>query len=76
MASAMHSIIRGKLKDVYGEAGDEIRILYGGSVKGENAPEILAIDEVGGALVGGASLSAESFLSIVGAAAPERPERG
>ncbi|GGC21202.1 triosephosphate isomerase [Novosphingobium marinum] len=74
--SAMHSIIRGKLKDVYGEAGDEIRILYGGSVKGENAPEILAIDEVGGALVGGASLSAESFLSIVGAAAPERPERG
>ena len=42
-----------------------MRILYGGSVKPENARELLAADEVGGALVGGASLTAESFLGIV-----------
>ena len=45
-----------------------MRILYGGSVKPENAREILSLPEVGGALVGGASLSAESFLGIVVAA--------
>jgi triosephosphate isomerase len=46
-----------------------VRILYGGSVKPDNAAEILAVPEVGGALVGGASLTAESFLGIVVAAA-------
>ncbi|MBL4858306.1 MAG: triose-phosphate isomerase, partial [Erythrobacter sp.] len=46
----------------------QVRILYGGSVKPDNAREILSIPEVGGALVGGASLSAESFLGIVIAA--------
>jgi triosephosphate isomerase len=49
-----------------------VRILYGGSVKPDNAAELLAADEVGGALVGGASLTAESFLGIIVAAA----ERG
>ena len=48
-----------------GEAGKKIRILYGGSVKPSNAAEILAIPEVGGALVGGASLKASDFLAIV-----------
>ena len=48
--------------------GGAVRILYGGSVKPENARDLLAADEVGGALVGGASLTAESFLGIVMAA--------
>ena len=46
-----------------------MRILYGGSVNPENAAELLALDDVDGALVGGASLEAESFARIVGAAA-------
>ncbi|MCJ1960174.1 triose-phosphate isomerase [Novosphingobium mangrovi (ex Hu et al. 2023)] len=67
--AAMHSAIRAKLVELYGDSGTGVRILYGGSVKAENAAELLSVPEVGGALVGGASLSAESFLSIVGAAA-------
>jgi triosephosphate isomerase len=69
---AMHRAIRARLTAVYGEGGAGVRILYGGSVKAENAAELLAADEVGGALVGGASLSAESFVAIISAAA--RPE--
>lgn len=65
---AMHRSIRAKLLEVYGEAGAQVRILYGGSVNAKNAAELLAADEVGGALVGGASLTAESFLAIVAAA--------
>ena len=65
---AMHRAIRQRLNAIYGEDGAAIRILYGGSVKPENAAELLAADEVGGALVGGASLTAESFLGIVAAA--------
>lgn len=66
---AMHRAIRARLVEIYGEAGAAIRILYGGSVKPENAAELLTADEVGGALVGGASLTAESFLGIIAAAA-------
>lgn len=66
----MHRAIRALLVELYGEAdGAAVRILYGGSVKAENARELLAADEVGGALVGGASLTAESFMGIVIAAA-------
>lgn len=67
--SAMHTAIRAQLIKLYGEAGQDIRILYGGSVKPANAAELLGADEVGGALVGGASLTAESFLGIIVAAA-------
>ncbi|MCP5396710.1 MAG: triose-phosphate isomerase [Sphingomonadaceae bacterium] len=68
--AAMHNAIRALLVELYGEEdGAEIRILYGGSVKPDNAAELLAADNVGGALVGGASLTAESFLGIVIAAA-------
>jgi triosephosphate isomerase (TIM) len=49
-------------------AAEQVRILYGGSVKPENAPELLALPDVDGALVGGASLDAESFAAIVAAA--------
>ena len=66
---AMHRSIRERVVAIYGEAGAAVRILYGGSVKPENAAELLAADEVGGALVGGASLTAESFLGIIVAAA-------
>ena len=69
----MHGAIRQRLSDIYGDAADDVRILYGGSVKPDNAAEILAAAEVGGALVGGASLTAESFLGIMTAAA-ERSE--
>jgi triosephosphate isomerase len=65
---AMHRAIRQKLTDIYGEDGAGLRILYGGSVNGKNAAELLAVPEVGGALVGGASLTAESFTAIIGAA--------
>jgi triosephosphate isomerase len=69
---AMHRAIRARLVEVYGEAGAGVRILYGGSVNAGNAAELLAADEVGGALVGGASLTAESFTAIIGAAATEK----
>ena len=64
--TAMHAHIRACLRRRLGEAGGMIRILYGGSVKPSNAGEILAVPDVGGALVGGASLKASEFSSIVG----------
>ncbi len=67
--AAIHGAIRDQLQLIYGEDGAAIRILYGGSVNAKNAEELLAVDEVGGALVGGASLTAENFLPIVLAAA-------
>ena len=65
----MHAEIRALLIDLYGdEQGSEIRILYGGSVNPDNAADIFAVAEVGGALVGGASLTADSFMGIALAA--------
>ena len=65
----MHAALRGRLVAAYGDAGQAVRILYGGSVKASNAKEIFGVDDVDGALVGGASLKAEDFLPIVEAAA-------
>lgn len=65
--TAMHAFIRKELTRDLPE-GAKLRILYGGSVKPGNAAEILALPEVGGALVGGASLVAEDFLGIIRAA--------
>lgn len=65
----MHAFIREELVRQFGDAGQEIRILYGGSVRPANAQTLLAVPHVGGALVGGASLKAEEFLAIAGAAA-------
>lgn len=56
------------IREIFGELGDKIRILYGGSVKADNAAETFALDDVDGALVGGASLKAEDFLTICRAA--------
>jgi triosephosphate isomerase len=60
----MHGFIRERLGARYGEAGRGTRILYGGSVKPANAKELLTVDNVDGALVGGASLEADAFLAI------------
>ena len=69
-ASEMHVAIRSLLLELFGkEAGAGIRILYGGSVKAENAAELLGADEIDGALVGGASLSVDDFGAIIVAAA-------
>ncbi|HZU50904.1 MAG TPA: triose-phosphate isomerase [Sphingomicrobium sp.] len=65
---AMHGAIRQKLREIHGNAGKDVRILYGGSVKSSNADEIFQIAEVDGALVGGASLKAADFIPIVAAA--------
>ena len=64
----VHAAIRAVLADKFGDAGRSAPILYGGSVKPSNAVEILAAAEVGGALVGGASLKCADFLPIVRAA--------
>jgi triosephosphate isomerase len=63
------AFIRALVGDRYAEAGERVRILYGGSVKPDNAAELLSLADVDGALVGGASLEAESFARIVTAAA-------
>jgi triosephosphate isomerase (TIM) len=66
--AAMHKAIRTALVARFGEVGATIRILYGGSMNGDNAAELLAVANVDGGLIGGASLSAEKFLPIVAAA--------
>ncbi len=64
----MHKDIRAKLVEIYGEDGKKIKILYGGSVNAQNARDILHIENVDGALVGGASLKSQDFLTIIKAA--------
>ena len=66
--AAMHGFIRQSLRRQLGDAGGGMRILYGGSVRPANAVSLLAVAEVGGALIGGASLKAEDFLAIARAA--------
>jgi len=63
----VHTAIRATLIELFGEHGETAPILYGGSVKPSNAAEILHAAEVGGALVGGASLKADDFLGIINA---------
>jgi len=65
----MHGAIRTKLVGLLGEAGQGVRILYGGSVKPDNARELMAVADVDGALVGGASLTAAQFVPIIEGAA-------
>jgi triosephosphate isomerase len=65
----MHAAIRRKLQERFAANGGQLRVLYGGSVKASNAAEIFAIEDVDGALVGGASLTAADFIPIVAAAA-------
>jgi len=65
-----HGFIRARLRDRWGDLADDIRIQYGGSVKPENAQQLMVAADVDGALVGGASLKPESFIAIARAAVP------
>ena len=64
-AQEVHAFIRGILKDLYGSTANEIRILYGGSVTKDNIGDLIAMADIDGALVGGASLKADGFLGII-----------
>jgi triosephosphate isomerase len=65
-AQEMHGVIRRTVAETHGkQVADAVRILYGGSVKPDNIGELMAQEDVDGALVGGASLEAESFAKIV-----------
>ena len=63
--SKIHDFIRVRLVELYGSNASNIPLLYGGSVNGLNAPEIFNVNNVNGALVGGASLSFEKFAPII-----------
>jgi triosephosphate isomerase len=69
LAQEVHQAIRSLLGELFGDAAGEMRLQYGGSVKPENAPELMDQPDIDGALVGGASLDPASFASIVRAAA-------
>jgi triosephosphate isomerase len=60
----VHTFIRSRLAERFGREAEAVRILYGGSVKASNARELMAVANVDGALVGGASLKADEFLAI------------
>ena len=64
-AQKVHSHIREKLIDIFGEIGDKVRIQYGGSVTPDNIKDLMAQRDINGALVGGASLKPQSFVRIV-----------
>lgn len=64
-AQEVHAFIRCLLKDLYGSTADDIRMLYGGSVTKDNIGDLIAMEDIDGALVGGASLKADGFLGII-----------
>jgi triosephosphate isomerase len=64
-ADEAHRFIRERLRERWGDTAEEVRLQYGGSVKPENAEQLMDCIDVDGALVGGASLAAESFVAIV-----------
>ena len=63
--SKIHDFLRVRLVELYGSNASNIPLLYGGSVNGSNASEIFNVNNVNGALVGGASLSFEKFAPII-----------
>lgn len=65
IAQEMHGLIRDRLSEKFGEEAQEVRILYGGSVKPDNIDTLMRQPDIDGALVGGACLEAESFLRII-----------
>jgi triosephosphate isomerase len=64
-AEEVHSFIRSILKALYGDVSKDIRILYGGSVTKDNIGELIGMENIDGALVGGASLKTDAFLGII-----------
>lgn len=71
-AQAVHAFLRSRIATQNAKIAADLRVLYGGSVKGGNAAELFAMPDVDGGLVGGASLSADEFLKICAAAAARR----
>jgi triosephosphate isomerase len=67
-AQEVHAFIRSKLCKIDERVADEVPILYGGSVKPDNAADLMAQPDIDGALVGGASLKAKDFIAIIQAA--------
>ncbi|MBR5185828.1 MAG: triose-phosphate isomerase, partial [Akkermansia sp.] len=68
-AQAAHAFIRGVVAEAFGAAAAEaVRLQYGGSVKPDNAAELMSQPDIDGALVGGAALKADSFAAIIKAA--------
>ena len=67
-AEEVHGLMRGWLREKFADAVDQTRILYGGSVKPDNAADLFSQPNIDGGLVGGASLKADSFLKIYEAA--------
>jgi triosephosphate isomerase len=63
-AQDVHAFIRAKLAGLDKAVADKVQILYGGSVKGSNAAELFAMQDIDGGLIGGASLNADDFLTI------------
>ncbi|MCL2144440.1 MAG: triose-phosphate isomerase [Endomicrobia bacterium] len=64
-AQEVHAFIRKIYKEIYGDAADKVRILYGGSVNPKNVSDLMKQSDIDGGLVGGASLEAESFTQLV-----------
>ncbi|WP_188419115.1 triose-phosphate isomerase [Oxalicibacterium solurbis] len=65
MAQQVHAMLRSRLQIKHEDAASKVRILYGGSMKPDNAAELMAMPDIDGGLIGGAALKAEDFLSIV-----------
>jgi triosephosphate isomerase (TIM) len=64
-AEEVHAFVRGLIRELFGAAAEELRILYGGSVTKDNVAELAAMEDIDGALVGGASLKPDGFLGII-----------
>jgi triosephosphate isomerase len=64
-AQEVHAFIRGLIQESYGSTADGVRILYGGSVTKDNIAELIAMEDIDGALIGGASLKPDAFLGII-----------
>jgi triosephosphate isomerase len=70
MAQTVHEMLRARIAAKHATAALQVRILYGGSMKPDNAGQLLAMPDIDGGLIGGASLKAEDFLAIAQAAQP------
>lgn len=71
-AQEVHAFIRSELEKLYGNVGGSLRVLYGGSVTADNVGDLTAMKDIDGALVGGASLKSDSFISIITGTAKKR----
>lgn len=71
-AQEVHAFIRSEIERLYGKAAGSLRVLYGGSVTADNIRDLTAMGDIDGALVGGASLKSDSFISIINGTAEKR----